>query len=133
MTFLPLWYSLTMVIVFLKCSCGYLGLPRTSNGGRMTFLPDLISSRLLAVVESSKPTIRVISGQEATCQCAAGMVLANCHVFGVFEDSEESTKGAFLHSYCCCSLWNLYGWLEESVCGLLPESDTFPNVVVVIL
>ena len=41
------------------------------DGGRMTFLPDLISSRLLAVVRSSQPTIRVISGQEATCQSAA--------------------------------------------------------------
>ena len=41
------------------------------DGGRMTFLPGLISSRLLAVVMSSQPTIRVISGQEATCQDAA--------------------------------------------------------------
>ena len=36
------------------------------DGGRMTFLPDLISFRLLAVIIFSQPKIRVISDQEAT-------------------------------------------------------------------
>ena len=41
------------------------------DGGGMTFLPDLISATLLAVVISSQPTIRVILCQEATCQSVA--------------------------------------------------------------
>ena len=40
------------------------------DGGRMIFLPDILS-RLLAVVIFSQPTIWVMSGQEATCQSAA--------------------------------------------------------------
>ena len=43
------------------------------DGGRMTFLPDLILSGLLAAVISTQLTIQTISGQEATCQSAAGM------------------------------------------------------------
>ena len=30
-------------------------------------------------------------------------------------------------------MWNRLGWLAESVCSLLPESDTFPKLVVAIL
>ena len=47
-----LWYFLAMAIAFLKCWCTYLGLPM-KDAGRITLLPDLISSGLLAVVTSS--------------------------------------------------------------------------------
>ena len=40
------------------------------DGGRMTFLPDLISSGLMAVVMSTQLTIRTISGQVAASQSA---------------------------------------------------------------
>ena len=36
------------------------------DGDRMTYLPHLMASRLLAVVISSQSTIQVVSGQEAT-------------------------------------------------------------------
>ena len=39
----------------------------------MTFLPDLMSSRLLAVAIFSQRTIRIMSGQKAICQGAAGI------------------------------------------------------------
>ena len=71
------------------------------DGGRKTFLPDLMSSRLLVVVMSSQPTTRVISGQEATCQSTAGLVLVNSHVVSELEDSEESQKVDFIHRWCC--------------------------------
>ena len=40
------------------------------DGGRMTFLPDLISSVLMAVAKSTQLTIWTMLGQEATCQIA---------------------------------------------------------------
>ena len=41
------------------------------DGGGRTFIPDQISSRLLAVAMSLQPAIRVISGEESTFQSAA--------------------------------------------------------------
>ena len=44
----------------LKVWCRYLGLPM-KDGGRMTFLPGLISSELLAAVKPTQITMRKIS------------------------------------------------------------------------
>ena len=44
------------------------------DGGRMTYLPDLISSGLMQVVESTQLTIQTISGHEATSQNAEKLV-----------------------------------------------------------
>ena len=41
------------------------------DGGRMTFVPDLMSSGLMAVVKFTQLTIRTISGREAMSQIAA--------------------------------------------------------------
>ena len=38
------------------------------DGGRITFLPDLISSGLLSVEKSTQLAILMITGQEATFQ-----------------------------------------------------------------
>ena len=65
-----LLYSLADVIAFGKCWCKYLELTM-KNGCRMTFLPDLISSGLMAVLTFSQPTVRMTSGQETTIQSAA--------------------------------------------------------------
>ena len=64
-----LWYSLAMGMAF----GGYHGIP-IKDGGRMTFLPDLMSSRFLTVVSSSQKSIHVISCQEATYRCATAIV-----------------------------------------------------------
>ena len=61
----------------------------------MTFLPDLMSSRLLTVVMSTQPTTRVITGQKVTCQSLQGLVLTNSYVFSEFEDSVESPRELF--------------------------------------
>ena len=57
------YYTLTVLVLIS-------GLPM-KDGDRMTFLPDMISSGLLAVVKSTQLTNQMISGQEATCQSAA--------------------------------------------------------------
>ena len=49
--------------------CRHLGHPM-KDGGRMSFLHDRTSSGLMAVVKSTQPTIRTISGQETTSQSA---------------------------------------------------------------
>ena len=71
----------------------YLGLP-LRDGSRMTFLllPDLISSRLLAVVRSTHVTMCMIP-----VKVLQGLVVANSHVFCKFKDSEESPKITFLY------------------------------------
>ena len=40
------------------------------DGGRISFLLEKITSGLMAVVMSTQPEIRTMSGQEATCQSA---------------------------------------------------------------
>ena len=58
------------------------------DGGRMTFLPDLISSELLVVVKSTQLTIRMISGHQVTVRVLQRLDLDNSHVFCEFEDGE---------------------------------------------
>ena len=50
----------------------YHGLPM-KDGGRMTFLPDLLSSGMFAVAKCTQITTRMISGQEDTCESADGI------------------------------------------------------------
>ena len=57
-----------ILMVFMK-----LSLASMKDGGRITFLPDLMSPGLLAPVKSTQVTIQIISGQHATCQSAAGI------------------------------------------------------------
>ena len=66
-----------------------LGLPM-KDGGRITFLSDLMSFRLLAVVISSQKTIHIISGRKSTVTVLQGLVRTYLYVSSEFGDSEES-------------------------------------------
>ena len=83
------------------------------DGGRITFLPDLISSRLVAVVISLRPTIQEISCQEA--KVLQGVVLPNSHVFSQFKGSEESPKWPFVIN--AAVVWALESqWMTDKIC-----------------
>ena len=113
-----LWYSHSMAISFWKIWCRYLGLT-FMDSGRMTFILDLMSSGLLEMVRCTKIAIRIASDQQSNCKNAAGIVPGQLSSFQW--SRRQRKKGWVLEP------------LAEYVCSLLPESSTFPKMVVAIL